>query len=250
MMKTILKQLSLKQFALGMLTKWHCAIPKGTTTQYVLITVLQITSFLLQTPIAKADSPLTSTDLASAYQDLMVIDTIQEKQPLQGEALRFLLSNAPLDEKAAVINKLGWNIDGQNNGYIFLQALAKKKGVAVNNLVLTDLTPKDKFVLGYLLAMDDYFNLSPLDTNSNNNLFSTTPLDLLSQAAFAMPEDFTVHFIKSLVEAQLYFDVSWCAIYLTPQSVLRIFPTETRNLRPSAVSKTMEYINLYQDNCY
>jgi hypothetical protein len=201
------------------------------------------------TTSVNADSPLTSIDLAVSYQDLEIVQKAKRSKQLQGEVLIFLLTNAPLDEKAAVINALGWKIDGQNNAYLFLVGFAQSQDMTIHDLSLDDLSAADKFVLGYLLAMDDYFDLSPLGYNASQPLWSATPIQLLSQAAFALPDNFTVHFVKSLVEAQDYMDKSWCAVYQAPQSVLKQFPPSQRNLRPQAVENAMSYLNLYAEDC-
>ncbi len=215
------------------------------------ITSTIIISLLLSINPVKADSPLTSTDLTAGYERLPIIIKLQKTRAIDNQVLEFLLSNASLDKKAAVINALGWNINGQKNGHLFIEALLKKKQIkSIEQLRLRDLTPEDKFVVGYLLAMDDYFKLSSLQPSSRQSVLATTPLEFLSQAAFALPNNFTVHFVKSLVEAQLYFNNSWCAVYLSPLEVLQRFPANKRNLHPSAVAKSIDYINLYRENCF
>jgi hypothetical protein len=197
----------------------------------------------------RADSPLTSTDLASAYQELSVVRLARQEKVLQGEVLEFLLSSAPSDRKAAVINALGWNIEGQNNGERFLEGLAAARGVRVEDLTFQDLSPEDRFVLGYLLAMDDYSNLSPLQPNASEPLWNATPLELLSQAAYALPNDFTVHFVWAIVQGQANFSSSWCSIYLTPKLVLEQFPPKKRNMREEAVEGAMSYLKEYESSC-
>jgi hypothetical protein len=198
---------------------------------------------------ARADSPLTSTDLASAYQELPIVALAKEQKAVRGKILYFLLSDAPSDRKAAVINALGWNIEGQENGYLFLEGLASARGMRVQDVTLKDLSSSDRFVLGYLLAMDDYSNLSPLEPESSEPLWSATPLELLSQAAQALPDDFTVHFVRAIVQGQANFSSSWCSIYLAPQQVLKQFSPQERNMRPSAVAEAMEYLRLYKESC-
>ncbi len=199
----------------------------------------------------KADSPLTSTDLTSGYENLSIVNQVKQTKTMDKTVTDFLLSSASLDKKAAVINGLSWNYDGQNNGELFLQALMKKKRFqSIQDLKVKDLTAEEKFVYGYILAMDNYLSLSALTLNSPESMLKTSPLEYLSQAAFALPNDFTVHFIKSLVEAQLEFNYSWCAVYLSPTEVLQRFPENRRNLNPLAVSEAMEYMNGYRDYCF
>lgn len=213
------------------------------------ITLTTIMGLLMINNSAKADSPLTSTDLATPYQDIEIVSEALNNKKLDKKVLKFLLSDAPLDEKAAVINALGWNFDGQNNASLFLIELAKSKNIKLSNISLNDLNVSDKFVLGYLLAMDDYFNLSPIDKNMNQLLGDITPTEFLSQAILELPNDFTIHFIKSLIEAQKRMESSWCDVYQLPQSVLTQFPENKRNLRQKAVDNVMDYINLYAEYC-
>ncbi|WP_228015103.1 hypothetical protein [Synechocystis salina] len=97
--------------------------------------------------------------------------------------------------------------------------------------------------------MDDYLNLGPLSAQGGNDLWRSTPVQLLSKAAYALPENFTVQFVRSLVTGQAWFGSSWCALYLEPVNVLANFPSEKRNLRPQAVQNAMEYLNLYESYC-
>jgi hypothetical protein len=213
--------------------------------------LLSISSLFLLPNSAKADSPLTSTNIANYYQDIEIISTAQKIKIINEKILIFLLSTAPLDEKSAVINGLGWNFEGQNNSYLFLEGLAKSKSLNIKDLTIEHLNYSDKFVLGYLLAMDNYLNLSPLDRNSNIPLFRMNPLELLTTVASELPDNFTAHFIRALVEAQnqLSNPESWCNIYQIHQLVLNQFPLSKRNLRPLAVENIMNYINLYSEYC-
>lgn len=197
----------------------------------------------------RADSPLTSTDLASAYQDIPAVKAAQRQRHLDPFLLNFLLGDRPLDEKAAVINGLGWRFEGTRHSEQFLQALAQQQGKPLASLSLKDLSPENKFVLGYLLAMDDYLDLSPLTLKTTTDLTRVTPIQLLSQAAYDLPDDFTVQFVRALVAAQYWFDQSWCAVYLEPVTVLRQFPEKSRNLRPQAIDAAMKYMDLYQPDC-
>lgn len=213
--------------------------------------LLSIFSLFLCPNSAYADSPLTSINIADYYQDIDVISTAQNTKKIDKKILNFLLSSAPLDEKSAVINALGWNFDGQNNGYLFLEGLAKSKNLNITDLTIEHLNYSDKFVLGYLLAMDDYLYLSPLDRNSAINLFRVTSLELLTSVAIELPDNFTAHFIRALVEGQnnLANAESWCNIYQSHQLVLNQFPPSQRNLRPLAIENIMDYINLYREYC-
>ncbi|NJN38548.1 MAG: hypothetical protein HC790_07205 [Acaryochloridaceae cyanobacterium CSU_3_4] len=207
------------------------------------------TVLLGSTPAARADSPLTSTNLADAYADLPAVQLARQTKVADAEVLLFLSGDAPTDQKAAVINALGWNVKGQRNGYRFLAGLAGQRGLKLQDMGLQDLQPEDQFILGYLLAMDDYNQLSPLSQTAQEDLWRATPLQLLSQAAYALPEDFTVNFVRAIVQSQGEFSHAWCSVYLGPQRILAQFPEPKRNLRSQAVATAMDYLKLYEADC-
>ena len=204
---------------------------------------------------AIADSPLTSTDLAAAYEDLLEVRVARRWKRAEGFVLDFLLGESPLDQKLAVVNALGWNVDNQTNSVLFVRGIAQRENLALEKVTVKDMTADDRVVLGYLMAMDNYFDMPPLTqlTDSSTQLSPTFqrtyPEDLLSFAIAEDPSNFSAQFIASLVEAQRSFPRSWCDVYLETAWVLDRFPVESRNMRPAAVDKAMEYMNLYQSYC-
>lgn len=221
---------------------------RGSSVKCAWVWGVALTVLLPMAP-ARADSPLTSTNLAAAYPDLSVVQLARQKKVAAGEILAFLLGDAPTDQKAAVINALGWHIKGQQNGHRFVAGLAAARGLTLKELRLQHLRPVDRFVLGYLLAMDDYFQLSPLSKTAQKELWKASPLQLVSQAAYDLPNDFTVHFVRSLVQGQGEFARSWCSIYLEPQQVLAQFPRQQRNMRSQAVAQALQYLQNYESYC-
>src|SRR3972149_255042 len=85
-------------------------------------------AIVLASAVLRADSPLTSTDLASAYADLAVVKEARATKHVAGEVLRVLLGTDPNDRKAAVVNALGWQTPG--NAAAFLDGLAAGRGIA------------------------------------------------------------------------------------------------------------------------
>ena len=70
---------------------------------------------------AMADSPLTSTVFHPCYADVaMVAQAAALKgQDMNPQVAAYLADNTqPVDQRAAVVNALGWNSDGTNNGKI------------------------------------------------------------------------------------------------------------------------------------
>lgn len=228
-------------------------LPKRGVASLIGMTML-IASLMGIRP-AQADSPLTSTDLATAYEDILEVRVARRWKRAEGLILDFLLGDAPLDQKVAVVNALGWNIDHQTNGIRFFQGVAQRENIPQKSLTLKHLTQDDWVVLGYLLAMDNYQQILPLGANLNiadtvpSALRSITPDDLLNKAIAQNRNNFTIQFVASLVEAQRSFDRSWCDVYLESTLVLDRFPPETRNMRESAVTEAMSYLESYESYC-
>lgn len=197
---------------------------------------------------SRADSPLTSTDIASAYPDVPAVVEALQTQRMAGEVLSFLVSNAPTGEKAAVVNALGWKLEGRQNGLSFARALAQARQSTLESLGVLDISPADRMVLGYLLALDDYFKLKPLKKGARG-LMGTTPEELLDSAARELPDDFCVAMVRALVRAQKAMDKDWCQVYRESAAVLERFVPERRNLRPAAVASIERYMGLYEKDC-
>jgi hypothetical protein len=198
--------------------------------------------------VAHADSPLTSIDLFASYSDVPAVKEAQQWHKAGGAVLAFLLSDSPTDQKAAVVSALGWNFNGQQNATLFLQGLAKSRNLDPETLELKDLSPSERFVAGYLVAMDDYLELKPLRPGGRG-VWGKKPGDLLDSAAAALPDDFAVQYVRALVRAQKAMDKAWCEVFTGPKAVTDRFPPERRNLRPGAVAAAQEYLGLYEENC-
>lgn len=196
--------------------------------------------------VLHADSPLTSTDLAAAYGELPAVQEALARHRMTPAVLRFLISSAPNDRKAAVVNALGWQSPG--NALAFLNGLAAARGVAPEDITLARLTAADRFVLGYLLALETYADPSALRPGALD-VWGATPMQLLDQAATSLPRDFTVHLVRGLVEAQHAMGTSKCSVYLATARVLEKFPVARRNLRRRAIRSVESYAALYKPAC-
>lgn len=193
-----------------------------------------------------ADSPLTSTDLASAYDELPAVNEALLAKRMTPAVMRFLAGAAPNDQKAAVVNALGWQSPG--NALAFLQGLAFARGVAPDDIKLAQMRAPDRFVFGYLLALETYAAPSALRPGALD-VWGATPMQLLDQAATALPGDFAVHYVRGLVEAQHAMQTSNCSVYLATARVLEKFPVERRNLRQRAIGSVEAYMALYKPAC-
>jgi hypothetical protein len=193
-----------------------------------------------------ADSPLTSTDLATAYGELAAVRRAREAGHLEGDVLAFLVGDHPTDQKAAVVNALGWKTPG--NALAFVRGIAQARGVDPADLKLAQLTAADRFVLGYLRALETYSKPAPLKAGGLD-LWGASPFLLLDEAAQALPGDFVVHYVRSLVEAQRAMGDSFCSAYIVTHGVLDSFPPKKRNLRPNALAAAQGYMEAYKGDC-
>ncbi len=193
---------------------------------------------------AFADSPLTSIDFSTGYQDVAAVVNAK-KEP--SSAFAFLASEADSGEKLAVISVLGWQTDFATG---FLAHLAKEKQLPVERLAANDLTPSQLFAAAFLIATTKYLDLKPLRAKGNG-LWAARPLELMTQAARQLPDDFAVQYARSLVIAQVTMDDAkkWCEVFRGPDAVVRKFPPTKRNLRPAALEVAQGYLAGYADSC-
>lgn len=192
---------------------------------------------------AWADSPLTSTDFHTAYADVPAVQAAA-KGDVDG-ALALLASDAPNDQKLAVANALGWEGDFATP---FVEYLAHGKRVAPKALTAAMLTPSQRFVLGYLVAMASYLELKALQPGAGGVLGMTGEA-LLRDAARVLRDDFTVQYALALVQAQAAMDGSWCEVFQLPAAVVKRFPAKARNLRPGALESAQGYLAGYEESC-
>ncbi|PLW94157.1 MAG: hypothetical protein C0592_03975 [Marinilabiliales bacterium] len=180
--------------------------------------------------IAKADSPLTSTDFYLAYMDNEMVLAAQSANGLiTDEIMEFLWKKNPVDEKMAVINALGWTFEGQSNyskyrEYLDKHGMKKKQRKAENLLALA-----------YLKALDNYFEC-------------TEALAIAKQALSMNPDSYTFNIIHGLIKAQVEFDYSWCNVYKATDDVRKNTSLD-QDMRGEAITIIFEYMDLYAGDC-
>ena len=187
----------------------------------------------------RADSPLTSTDIASAYDDCEMVQYAIQLQNGENNELRtsilYWLSDAeaPVDERIAVVNKLGWNFDGKISGDQLEEYLMRRYKVDKAADLASKLDAETLIVLAYTKAMSNYFNV-------------TDAAELGHKAVEKNKnKSFTVAFISALIDAQIWLDSDWNMVYNVVANVLAD-STLHRDMRQAAVDSVMEYINLYE----
>ena len=111
--------------------------------------------------IAKADSPLTSTDIASAYKnEKIVMSAALANGVLTDELMQYLNEKSnPINLKVAVINKLGWRVEGKTNAAIFWQYLQKNNKFKSIEDFKKKGTAEQLICYAYLKALDNYINV-------------------------------------------------------------------------------------------
>lgn len=217
-----------------------------------LLAVLTALSALSPAPAA-ADSPLTSTDFATAYTNHPLVAQARKANGILDDALCAALSDpeTPSDVRAAIINTLGWSIEGKTNAAAYLAYLSDTHKKPVTELLLADLAPQESFALGYLLAMDHYSDLSPIGATLKGDsgpLTKLSPQEILADAVARAPQDFTVALMQSLVGAQQAMDSDWCLVFKQVDQVIKK-PWPVRNMKDQATAVILEYVALYAPEC-
>ena len=141
---------------------------------------------LLIVSVTFADSPLTSTDFYYSYQDVSLVKEAQQaKGKLSKEMLTYLADDGnKLDVKLAIINAIGWNVNGLSNSKKFLTYVMKKKKYKVvfggeETTFNWSATAEELTCYAYLKALDNYFdvieacNVASLALKKNPNSFAT-----------------------------------------------------------------------------
>ena len=185
-----------------------------------------------------ADSPLTSTDFSNAYMDEPIVQNAAMKNGILTEDLMSFLSDQskPVAVKMAVINKLGWNIDGKNNRVLFINYLKSKKKYNTGADILSKASGDELLCLAYIGAMDNYFKVD----------------DAILYAESALkknPKSFTYNIISALIKSQKYMmDNSWCEVFAVCDSV-RKNKDLNKDFRESAIKIIFDYIGDYKGYC-
>jgi len=199
------------------------------------IQIMTCLLFIALIPAAvRADSPITSTAFCEAYLDVDLIKKAQAEGAMNMEFAMFLGDpEKPLDQKAALVNALSWNIDGKQNAEIFTYYLALKNQKTVTDLRNEDLTPDELMCLGYLTVMDDYFN-------------PDQALPYLEKAAEKLPKSFTCAILLALTRAQKLLDSNWKEVWKVTE---RVFQDKALKLdmKKKARDIIYDYMVLYRE---
>lgn len=181
-----------------------------------------------------ADSPLTSTDISEAYQDFRIVKIASKQEGLLTKRLmRFLTKNKkPIELKLAVINELGWSLDGKNNAELFYEYLKQKKNIEDIKDARADIL----ICYAYLKALDNYHDVK----------------DAMYYARRARAKEknsYSINIICALIEAQNLSDsYSWCKRYKKTNEV-RENKSLNKDMKDEAIKIIFDYMDLYKRYC-
>lgn len=180
-----------------------------------------------------ADSPLTSTDFSKAYMDIPIVQQAASEGVMSLELAEYLSSpDVSIDIKAALIDALGWSVNGKHNAELYRYYLALRYRRPLDEPTPDLLMADEMFCLGYLTAMDDYFHVEKA-------------IPLLARARARNPKSFTVAIILAMAKGQAVrsksFEKSW-------QMVEQVLNNEGLNqdLREKAKEAIVAYMKLYK----
>lgn len=186
--------------------------------------------FLFIPGIGFADSPLTSTPISNAYEDLEIVKKAKASGEMNSEFALFLHDESyPIDQKAALINALGWDFNGKKNAVLYCNIIFGKQ---INEKDIASVSAQDNFVIGYLKALDDYF-------------YPYKSVPYLKAAQKKMDESYTVFIFLALVRAQ---NADFCSSWKYVNKVFRNKDLE-KDLRKEAVKIIYDYMAIYKNDC-
>ena len=193
--------------------------------------------FLL-TGLALADSPLTVPLLYRAQADNpLVVRALATSELDEEMMIRLSRRFTPMAERVALVNALGWSPEGQNNAVTYLSWLDgnhrrhNARQIALGEGIRAD----EAFVLGYLMAMDDYFN-------------PQRALPLLEVARTSMPRSRSVAWVHTLTLAQAQMPADWCTMWTLAETV-QADESLDNDLADEVEAEIISYLSLYTEYC-
>lgn len=201
-------------------------------------TITLIVLFLASFSI-KADSPLTSTNIAKAYMDEAIVKEAEKANgKLTNNLMEYLYNKKnPIQVKIALINKIGWNFEGTDNATLFYDFLkTKKKKLGTYQGLLKKGRWDLQLCMAYIQALSNYFNVEDA-------------LQMAEKAAQKNKRSYTTQIVYALIKAQKLFDSSWCEVYKATHQVRTNKSLNKDILNAEAIKNIFDYMDLYKSSC-
>ncbi len=180
----------------------------------------------------RADSPLTSTTFYTAYLEYDVVSNAAQTLQMDEKTLQFLLNpDERLDVKVAVINALGWSKAEPMAPVLLNKLINRYKHDDISRFSAADIT-----CYAYLLAMDNYFNVTEASI-------------LIEHARNQEGGSATISMIWAIIKGQEMMDYSWCDVWMKTSEALRS-SAEPRDMKTAAIQNIVDYTILYKEYCY
>jgi|GEM_PF-422054 len=183
-----------------------------------------------------ADSPITSTDIYSGYKNEPIVAEAINNSILTEKLLEYLVSpQNPIAVKIAVINALGWDINGKNNADVFFQYLNKTNTYKSIADFMQKADGELLICMAYLKVMDDYFDVNEA-------------VSMAQKAKSKSPKSYTVNIVCALIEAQKAMSSDWCEVY---QFTDRVRENKSLNddMNETAKARIFGYMDGYGKYC-
>jgi len=193
--------------------------------------------------VAKADSPLTSTNFCEAYSDVTIVQkAINGGGIITEEIMNFLSSKKEkIDVKMAVINSLSWDFDEKSNYQIYLEYLEKKhkvKKAEKEKKFYKKLSADETLALAYLLSLNNCFEVNEAVEMANKAVAKNK----------TSSQSYTFHIIRGLIKAQSLFDSDWCLLWKAT-NLVRTNQELKKDMREEAITIIFDYMDLYKGYC-
>jgi len=180
-----------------------------------------------------ADSPITSTPIYLAYDDVEIVTKASETGIVDDEIAHYLASPSnSIDIKAAVINGLDTDFKNKDNAERYSKIVY---GKSVSELNIDSLNGHELFCLGYLMAVDDYFNTDKAS-------------ELMQKARVKMSNSLTVGLVSAVVYSQQYINnqEQWTKIWTVTEEVINDKKLQ-QDLRREAAAIIVDYMSSYSE---
>ena len=184
-----------------------------------------------------ADSPLTSTNISKAYNAKIIKKaTLCNGKINNNQILKFLTNKKNnIELKIAVINEIGWDINGKKNSEIYLNYIKQLNDFSSLDDFLNNADAETLICYAYIKSMDDYFHVDEA-------------ISIAQVAKKRSNNSYCIHMICSLIEAQKALDSDWCTVYSIMDDV-RKNESLNKDIKSEAVEIIFNYIDLYKDYC-